>query len=163
MEKEDWGESLDDFEPGDWEEYLGGPNDAELEAKYEHYNFENVEDSPPHFENLPESRTEIIKSYQDNEEIGGRQEEIIKWLALSKLAITFKNGKGFFVPKGPQIRLTNNDVMDLLEWLNDEGINGGKTIAGYSIGYTKPGGKYGEKLSFFKKIVDTPFSQISNA
>ena len=32
--EEDWSESFDDMELGDWEDYLGGPDDKEIEESY---------------------------------------------------------------------------------------------------------------------------------
>ena len=46
----------------------------------------------------------------------------------------------------------------MFEWLFAEGIKEGQSISGYNLVYTKPGGQYGEKLSFFKIIIEAPFS-----
>ena len=87
--------------------------------------------------------------------------EIVEWVAESKLAIKFKSKQGFFIPKGPHVRLQDGSIIDLLSWLFNEGIKGGVSVAGYSIVYTPPDSKYGEKLSFFTIIVDAPFMSIS--
>ena len=99
---------------------------------------------------------------ETNDESVSRMEEIVQWLSESKLAIKFRNKEGFFVPKGPHVRLKDGGIVDLLDWLFNEGVKGGATAAGYSVVYSKPGSEYGEKLSFFKIIVDAPFSPASN-
>ena len=82
------------------------------------------------------------------------------------MAISFKNHRGFFVPKGPQVELSDGSVVDLLEWLDEEGITKAKTISDYNIEYTEPESEYGEKLSFFKMNknvkVKAPFFPKSN-
>jgi hypothetical protein len=81
------------------------------------------------------------------------------WLENSELARRFKNSNGFFVPKGSHVHLMDDSIVDLLNWLDAEGIKGGKTISNYSIVYTAPDGRDGEKLSFHKIIiVEAPFS-----
>ena len=92
-----------------------------------------------------------------------RTEEIVEWLAESKLANEFRNGEmGFFVSKGPQVRLKDGAVLDLLEWLFTEGVEDSKVISGYSISYSGSDSAHGEKLSFSKVTVDAPFSLSQN-
>jgi hypothetical protein len=31
----DWSNDFDDLDPADWEDYLGGPDDDEIDARYE--------------------------------------------------------------------------------------------------------------------------------
>ena len=162
MEREDWSESLDDMEPGDWEDHFGGPDDKEFELMDKYQEYENIEVDSFELDRVNKPYANNIDSGQKSNQNVTREEEIINWLISSKLSINFKNNKGFFVPKGPHVRLANGSVVDLLEWLVEEGIKGGKAISGYSIAYTEPGGKYGEKLSFFKIVLDTPFSPKSS-
>lgn len=92
-----------------------------------------------------------------------RAGEIIEWLSQSELAHEFKKGEGFLVGKGPLVRLTDGTTMDLFDWLSEEGLAGGSTVAGYSVAYSGPDSEYGEKLSFFKvEAVDVPFSRRSS-
>jgi len=155
MKNEDWGDSMDDMEPGYWEEHLGGPDDDELEMLHQNHEYEDIEVDYPGDGKIKKPATIAVENDQNEKK---RQREIINWLASLKCSIKFKKGNGFFVPKGPQIRISENNVMDLLEWLDNEGIKGGKSIEGFNIVYANPESKYGEKLSFFKTIVDSPFS-----
>ncbi len=161
MGKEDWGDSKDDWEPSDWEDYLGGPNDDILEMRNQDNDIFDYGDKlrDAKIEQFTANVKQVDKSH---EKVAARKEEIVRWLESSQLAIRFRNGKGFFVPKGPHVRLNDNHVVDLFEWLNQEGIEGGKAISGYRIAYTEPESKYGEKLSFFKVVVDTPFSKMQD-
>ena len=161
MDNDDWGDSKDDWEPSDWEDYLGGPGDDILEMRDQDNNISGDSDEPrdAKIEQFTTNGKQFDKSH---EKVAARKEEIVCWLESSKLAIRFRNGKGFFVPKGPHLSLNDNHVVDLFEWLNQEGIKGGKTISGYRIVYTEPESKYGEKLSFFKIVVDTPFSEMQD-
>ncbi len=79
-----------------------------------------------------------------------RQIEIIKWLESSEFAKKLKSADGFFILRGYQIKLRDGSVSDILDWLFKEGLKGRKSISDYSTSYTKPGGFYCEKLTFFK-------------
>lgn len=159
---EDWGESFDDKDSADWEDYLGGPDDDEIERYYENiantYEDEYYEEPLDYGEEDCEEEETDEKTKNDS---ASRMEEIVEWLSESKLARKFSSREGFFVPKGPHVRLNDGSIVDLLEWLSDEGIKGGTAVAGYSVVYSKPENEYGEKLSFFKIIIDAPFSPAS--
>ena len=159
---EDWGCSFDDQGPEFWEDYYGGPDDSVIESYYESY-VQNYEEEY-YEEPLEHEEENFVRQTMDEEESEGtvsRTKEIVKWLSESKLARRFRNREGFFVPKGPHVRLKDGSIVDLIEWLLEEGIKGGAAVAGYSIIYSKPGSEYGEKLSFFKIIVDAPFLSLS--
>jgi hypothetical protein len=90
-----------------------------------------------------------------------RQTEILRWLVTSKLAIPLRHGRGFFVLRGPRVRLTDGTLWDALEWLQAEGFGVGLALDGYNVAYTPPGGEYAEKLTFFEMqpICDAPFAK----
>jgi hypothetical protein len=154
MEVGDWSASQDDMEADDWERHFDGPTDRELEEIYEREECNKEE----YDEFLKWYDPEICYSQIANENYEGkvRQQKIIQWLADSRCARKFKNGYGFFVPAGPYIRFENGTSIELLDWLRKQGIRGKQTIGNYSIAYTPPESKYGEKLSFFKKVIDFP-------
>jgi len=90
-----------------------------------------------------------------------RQTEILRWLVASHLAVPLRHGRGFFVLRGPRVRLTDGTLLDALDWLRAEGFGAGLTLEGYSVAYTPPGGEYAEKITFFavQTVVDVPFSK----
>ena len=90
-----------------------------------------------------------------------RQTEILRWLASSPLAIPLRHGRGFFVLRGPRVRLTDGTLLDALDWLQAEGFGAGLALEGYHVAYTLPGGEYAEKLTFFEmqSVCDAPFSK----
>lgn len=90
-----------------------------------------------------------------------RPTEILRWLATSSLAIPLRHGRGFFVRRGPQVRLADGTLLDVLDWLHAEGFQNGLTLEGYNVAYTAPGGEYAEKLTFFEvqMVCDVPFSK----
>jgi hypothetical protein len=150
---EDWSKSLDDMDSGAWEKQSGGPDDDAFEKFYKN---ESDETEPGDFE-MEETDFEVFEEYHDSG--SSRQKAIMAWLENSELARRFKNSNGFFVPKGSHVHLMDDSIVDLLNWLDAEGIKGGKTISNYSIVYTAPDGRDGEKLSFHKIIiVEAPFS-----
>lgn len=150
---EDWSQSLDDMDSGDWEKHLGGPDEDTIEKFYEK---KSEETEPGDFE-MEKTDFEVFEEYYDNG--SSRQKEIIAWLENSILARRFTNSNSFFVPRGSHVHLMDGSIVDLLDWLDAEGIKGGRTIANYSIVYTAPDGRDGEKLSFYKIIIiEAPFS-----
>lgn len=155
---EDWARSFDDMDGADWADYMGGPDDDEIESYYE-----GQEEFEGPLDHVEENFGEEDTSEEANHWSVSRMKEIVEWLADSKLARKFRNREGFFVPKGPCVRLKDGSVVDLLNWLFEEGIKGGVAIAGYSVVYSKPNSGYGEKLSFFTTIVEAPFEPPSKA
>ncbi|MBS1224400.1 MAG: hypothetical protein H6R24_1078 [Proteobacteria bacterium] len=91
-----------------------------------------------------------------------RQAEIIRWLVTSHLAIPLRHGRGFFVLRGPRVRLADGTLLDALDWLQAEGFGAGLMLDGYHVAYTPPGGEYAEKLTFFEMqtVYDAPFSKL---
>ncbi len=159
---EDWGESFDDRDGSDWADHMGGPDDDEIERRYEDmcqaYD-EEYEEAASNF--LAEDFEENDMDEDAENGPASRIEEIVEWLSDSKLARKFQNKEGFYVLKGPNVRFKDGSVIDLIDWLLEEEIKGGTSVAGYSIVYSQPGSEYGEKLSFFKIIVDAPFEPPS--
>ena len=159
----DWGQSFDDMDGVDWADHMGGPDDDEIEKHYENI-AQQYEDEE--YEEQIDFRDEYFEEEETDEETRNehvsRIEEIIEWLAGSKLARRFRSREDFFVLKGPHVRLKDGSVIDLLDWLFEEGLKGGYDISGYRIIYSKYGSEYGEKLSFFK-IFDAPFEPLSKA
>jgi len=155
---EDWECSLDDQGPEYWEDYLGGPDESAIESYYENLaqDYEDEHHDDPLECDEDESEGQEMEE-EENQKPISRKQEIVNWLCESKLARKFRNREGFFVPRGPHVRLKDGSVVDLLDWLFDEGIKGGMAVAGYSVAHSKPGSEYGEKLSFFKIVVDAPF------
>ena len=90
-----------------------------------------------------------------------RSTEILRWLSASSLALPLRHGRGFFVLRGPQVRLADGTILDALDWLRAEGIWVGATLDGYGVAYTPPGGEYAEKLTFFvvQTVYDVPFAK----
>jgi len=161
-EYEDWGESFDDKESSDWEDYLGGPDDEEIESRFEREMESTREkNSERESERYDEENFEIEVSDEEIEnEQASRMEEIVEWLSGSKLASKLIAKDGFFVSKGPYVRLKGGNTVDLIEWLLNEGIKGGVAVAGYSVVSSKLESGYGERLSFFRIIIDAPFSPV---
>jgi len=161
-EYEDWGESFDDKESSDWEDFLGGPDDEEIESRFESEMESAMERKlERESERYDEENFEIEVSDEEIEnEQASRMEEIIVWLARSNLASKLVTKDGFFVSKGPYVRLNGGNTVDLIKWLLDEGIKGGVAVAGYSVVSSKPKSGYGERLSFFRIIIDAPFSPV---
>lgn len=158
----DWGCSFDDNDSAYWETYMGGPDDVDIDAYYD--NFEQDD----YFE-YEETEEAAVDNEDANDDEGTtlhvnaeRQKDIVNWLSTSKLARRFKNREGFFVPRGPHVKLKDGEIVDLLDWLFEEGIKGGIAVAGYSVIYNKPGTKFGETLSFFKIVVEAPFARSGN-
>ena len=140
---------------------MGGPDDDEIERYYENIDQTYEEEYEEPFIYCEEDVEEEETDEETSNESVSRMEEIVEWLSDSKLARKFGNKEGFFVPKGPHVRLKDGSIVDLLDWLFEEGIKGGTAVAGYSVVYSRSGSEYAEKLSFLKIIVDAPFSPIS--
>jgi hypothetical protein len=158
-DKDDWGESMDDMDASDWESNFDGPTDRQLEKMYEQEEYEK-EKYDELIKWADQADQEICYRQIVNEDFEGkiRQMKIVEWLAGSKFAIRFKKGSGFFIPKGVYISFENGTSTDLFDWLKENDIWGGKIIENYSIAYTPPESIYGEKLSFFKRVIEFPFT-----
>lgn len=231
--REDWGQSFDDMDGGDWADYMGGPDDDEIEGNqsldddrwldYEEAEYEREQEHigrelerrnrsldndrwldygeaeyEPEQERIEEASREIehdrfLEDWDqsfNNIEDGGfqdaawdeeyvdqpleyegeyetqgaldqkrkeflsRMEEIVIWLSESSLIEKFSDKDGFFILRGHHIRLRDGSVVDLFNWLSEEGIKGGIAVAGYSIMHARSDNGIG--LSFVK-IIDAPF------
>lgn len=157
--KGDWSKYFDDMGPEDWEDHFGGPDEDIMEKYYESLVKEPYieKDSIDKKHIVPYNLDEDNNNINEADSAISIQRKIVSWLSKSKLAKAFINGEGFFVSKGSMVRLKDNAVVDVIAWLLKEGIRSGENINNYNIVYTKPGGKYIEKLSFFKIIVNAPF------
>lgn len=168
---DDWGYTLDDLDGSYWAEHLGGPDDIEIE--HEEYGYYRAADEDGgEFtcieEECEEDEIDDVdeEEYEeqgldedDNEQTIVRLEAIVDWLAQSELATSFPNKRGFFVRKGPRVKLQDGSIIDLFDWLFEEGVRGGTKVAGYKISYSAPGSSRGEQLSFIEIVVNAPFQQ----
>ena len=165
---EDCTENFDDLDGEFWENYMGGPDDYELEA-YQEQMEAHVIDS------MYEEEYEDDFPSRDESHYGGpddegdetdeliRRDEIVDWLSESVVAIKFPNSVGFLVYRGSHLRMENGCVVDLLDWLYEEGIKDGAVVAEYSVVYSAPESEFGEKMSFSRIIIDAPFVPLSAA
>ncbi|SEQ47691.1 hypothetical protein SAMN05421693_1356 [Ectothiorhodospira magna] len=95
-------------------------------------------------------------------EVNNRMEDIVNWLSSQSRSIhPLRTGDGFFVARGFCGRLPDGSIVDLLEWLLDEGFTQGKIVGEYRISYTPPGGPYREKITFFHCVEALPFAPIT--
>lgn len=152
--------NLDDFDSAYWEDYLGGPDDSEFEKYYE--DLTEILEVDYCDESKACEATDWQQEMGDEAEmeVGSRIEQIIYWLSESKLAIKIRDREGFCVLRGPVVRLNDGIMIDLFEWLSEEGITGGSAIAGYTIIHPHPKRGHRERLVFFRVVVDAPFSRL---
>ena len=54
-----------------------------------------------------------------------RQIEMLRWLMTAQLAIPLRHGHGFFVLRGPRVRLADGTLMSALDWLQAAGFGAG--------------------------------------
>lgn len=78
-----------------------------------------------------------------------RQIDIVNWLSNSKHIKPFRNGKGFYIAKGIKIKLKNGNIIDIIDWLIEEGLTKHRSIGEYNIKHDPPG-DFQEKINFFK-------------
>jgi len=186
----DWGDSFDDMDGEDWEYHMGGPDyeeselwekqmesDDDYDSDYGDSSNNHDDDHDDDFEqqlidndetdDYEEQDAEEVKIVITESEITDktspeeRQIEIIRWLVSSQFAKTLKGADGFFILRGHQIQLNDGRTVDMLDWLLEQGVRGGTLLCGYNTVYTKPGGKYFEKLTFFK-VLDLKERQTQN-
>ena len=94
----------------------------------------------------------------ENSQQKTRAEQIVEWLATqSELVGPISNSKGFFIRRGKIIKLKNGTEVEALEWLEKEGITGGKKIGGYQVKHLPPKDQFAECLMFFKEVLHAPF------
>ncbi|TLD42801.1 MAG: hypothetical protein JETT_0935 [Candidatus Jettenia ecosi] len=146
--------------PEDWEDHFGGTDEDIMEKDYERLVKDSYQENDSiDIKHIPYNVEEDNHNTNEAESPMSIQRKIVSWISKSKLAkvFTFRDGKGFFVTKGSSVQLKDGTVIEVIEWLFKNGICGGQTINNYNIVYTKPGGKYVEKLTFFRIIVNAPF------
>ena len=90
-----------------------------------------------------------------------RQAEIMDWLVQSRSTRELRSGDGFYITRGSFGRTPEGTIIDLIDWLQEEGFTTGRIIGEYRIAYTPPGGPYLEKLTFFCCVEEIPFSRIT--
>ncbi len=151
---EDWGCCLDDQSSEYWEDYLGGPDEDEIERYYDNITLDAVDETTGIYD---QELTLQDRDNNEGDEATLRVEDIVHWLSKSKLATKLQNNEGFCVNKGPNVRLRDGSIIDLVEWLYAEGIKGGVSTAGYNIISNTNNHGYVVTISFIKIIIDTPF------
>lgn len=170
-ESVDWGDQFDDFGPEYWEDQLGGPDDEFFEPEYGYAEEEDWSWAEDEFSVYGEPEYDDEESPEDasSDENGSgfspddcenRQDQIVEWLAQSGLARSLRSGDGFYVLKGTAGRLLSGESVEILGWLEGEGIVDGALVGGYRVRYTPPGGAYLEKLTFFRATQDNPFRGV---
>ena len=172
----DWGEQFDDLDAEYWDDYLGGPDDDHFEPQFDAAEDQAcLEDEPDFsiFDDVDPDEPDVRSRYVDSEtvtpaphhraipETGSaedRKTAIMQWLAESAVSRPLRTGDGFFVPRGMHGRRIDGSVVDILDWLREEGIVAGVAVGGYRVSYTPPGGRYREKLTFFRIVQRIPFA-----
>jgi hypothetical protein len=165
---EDWGFTLDDQGTGFWEDYLGGPDDKDIERLYETYHYNDELKLQSEDDSDDEAMySEIEKDYlfgdietTDMQENLSRQEEIVNWLSKSILAAKLKSlrhNSGFCVLKGPLVRLKDGSLIEIIEWLRQEDIYEADSIGDYCVFRFRSESGHRERLFFIKMIVEVPF------
>lgn len=167
----DWGDQLDDYGSEYWENYLGGPDEGFFEPEYQYEEDLAAEEAgwagqePEHGDQQEEFRDEVdAPNDQDKERPEAspqRRDAIVQWLAQSELARGLRSGDGFYVLRGKFGRLQDGETVEILAWLEEEGIKAGTLAGGYSVSYTPPGGTYLEKLTFFRVAQGIPFRSLT--
>ena len=156
----DWSNAYDDLDSSYWEELRTEPLDADY--------FQESETSEP--ANLTEDSDQSVKPPSASKPTSAqfsaqalnkpaRIEAIIRWLESSRAARKFREKEGFLVPQGPLVRFRDGTEIDVIRWLQMEGLVGQQIVCGFEIIYNPRGSKYGESFAFFKQIIEAPFYQ----
>ncbi len=172
----DWGEQFDDLDAEYRDDYLGGPDDDHFEPQFDAAEDEVCFEEEPDFSTFDDvdpdepgvhSRDgdpEIVtpaphqRPIPESGSAEDRKTAIIHWLAGSTVSRALRTGDGFFVSRGMHGRRIDGSVVEILDWLREEGIVAGVAVGGYRLSYTPPGGPYREKLTFFRVVERTPFA-----
>ena len=164
----DWGDQLDDYGSEYWEDYLGGPDEDFFEPEYQYEEALSAEQEvlePEHDDDGdPQGAAEASPNGHEDacpEERSQRRDAIVQWLAQSEVARELRSGDGFYVLRGKFGRLQDGEIVEILAWLEEEGIKPGTLAGGYSVSYTPPGGAYLEKLTFFRVALGIPFCHLA--
>lgn len=171
-DREDWGDSFDDGDSEYWNDLYSGPDDDEIEEfdNKEQITDDDYGDSSELEENEVDNEwlasMEWITQYYEyvdpilrypievNESF--RTNKIIKWLESSEISKIRPNNFGFFVPKGLVVKLEGGIKIEIIDWLEKEGISEGIAYDNYSI--VRHFSNDYELLGYnFYKIVDAPF------
>ncbi len=125
---EDWSDDFDDRDSDDWEEHYSISEGDEADMEYEMIEDEQEYDDEEEFS----SEGEPGQYDEDGEDIPYLV-TIIDWLKTSTIINCLDNDRGFFVCKGIQVCLGNNEAVDLMEWLVGEGVDDLAKIGNYTI------------------------------
>lgn len=170
---DEWENSFDDLDSDYWEDHYDPEHwgvSVDSDDYEEEYN-ELEEYYDPDFEDQDYNRYEIT-DYDDNsvEEKGvvimkqasERQEKIVEWLQKSSLVKdnNEESQSGFVVQKGQLVRLQGGEVLDILSWLNHEGIIEGLFVSDYLVSQKNVAGESANHALVFERItiVDAPFN-----
>ncbi len=156
---------------------MGGPDDRHFEQMddavdpgYEPQEYEDVGYSPPKGKEIGTQEKEMDPyDFMDDEfdeydvmmiEATKRQEEIVAWLADSPLAQPLKGGSrsDFLIREGAPVRLLDGALVELLSWLELEGIQDRLMVSGYVVTTALDRKGTGDVMIFRKTpVVEAPF------
>lgn len=161
---DDWGDSFDDKDPEYWNELYSGPDDEEIESFYETQAEVDENENEEEDEELEYQMERIWNAKKLNsvdcepvdEEIYLKTNEIIKWLESSDISKIRPNGLGFFVPKGLLLKLADGTRVEIIDWLDEEGISEGGFFENYCVVENRSCKQELQGYDFFK-IIDAPF------
>ncbi len=176
-DQEDWGNSFDDMDSGNWENYLGGPEDSFFESQ-ESDAVEKIAEFDCDLEDLPrqikefsalmegnfyftEGPVETTSQKEDEERMANNinhQLHIIEWLETSTLITKIPRLNGFYITKmAARIRLANGSMIELMDWLSREGMTNKKVIKNYQVIFLQ-GPIEGQELIMFIKLNEIPMA-----
>lgn len=87
----------------------------------------NYEDDFAHLHSI------IHHELVNNDKTSEKQLKILNFIYNSPFSKKFRNGNGFVVRSGLQLKVGENDSIDILKWLEIEGIKPDKYVGGYII------------------------------
>lgn len=86
-----------------------------------------------------------------------RMKKILAWLPKSALSKEISTREGFMISRGANVRLADGTVVEVFDWLTEEGFADIHTLDDYEIEYEAHSPTRGDSLLFFKVGVDAPF------
>jgi len=137
--------NIDDLEPGDWEEHMGGPDDVESEelpdnedeSEVDELEFDESDEegelTESYWEALieeheidkldsdePDEEGELTESYWEalmkEHEID--EPKLLSWLLNSGVSVLIDGGdEGFFIRPGTLVKTGNGDIKEAIDWL----------------------------------------------
>jgi len=159
---EDWGQTMDDWDAGDWEDIFRDGDDYgawETQDCGSH----SVYDDPLYVEELgaveeSEAGLSEIDAYEQQAEAADPNNcaRIVKWLASTDMARGLPDAPGFHVLAGFKVRLLGGEVLDLFDWLRSEGIRDGDAVGDYRVECSFESGAEWERIRFFKSYSQLP-------